>query len=272
MQRYAILAFVLIAGALLASTMTGGGGTWEAIKPLLVPVATVFVNTFNSPATAFALCLMMVIVAAGLYAYYTFGRTAPARRDLDLLRSELEAINAPAGSEAALTQIERAMQRHPRFQKSWRLFAATLVPGPDGVTRSQFPPSRYFNMRMLENEGMRIRFFLGLPNDFVGLGLVFTFLGLVAGLYFASRSMMSEDLAVARSALTQLLHAATFKFLTSIVGISISLVMSAAQRLMLERLQSTLDDIQFLIEAKLPPVLSAAGWRSAPQPDRQAAE
>lgn len=272
MQRYAILAFVLIAGALLASTMTGGGGTWEAVKPLLVPVATVFVNTFNSPATAFALCLMMVIVAAALYAYYTFGRIAPARRDLNLLRSELEAINAPAGSEAALTQIERAMQRHTRFQKSWRLFAATLVPGPDGVTRSQFPPARYFNMRMLENEGMRIRFFLGLPNDFVGLGLVFTFLGLVAGLYFASRSMMSEDLAVARSALTQLLHAATFKFLTSIVGISISLVMSAAQRLMLERLQSTLDDIQFLIEAKLPPVLSAAGWRSAPQPDRQAAE
>lgn len=272
MQRYILLAFALIAGALLLSTTMSGGGGWDAVKPLLVPIATVFVNMFNSPATALALCLLMVVAAVGLYASYTIGRVAPARRDLNLLRSELAAVSAPVGSEAVLSQIERAMMRHSRFQNAWRLFAVTLVPGGDGVTRSQFPPSRYFNMLMLENEGMRIRFFLGLPNDFVGLGLVFTFLGLVAGLYFASRSMMSEDLAVARVALTQLLHAATFKFLTSIVGISISLVMSAAQRLTLERLQLALDDIQFRIEAKLPPVLSAAAWHSTAQPERQAAE
>lgn len=272
MQRYILLAITMIAGALLLSMSAGGGGGWDTVKPLLVPLATVFLNTFNSPATALALCLLMVLAAAGLYTYYSIGRIKPARHDLDLLRSELAAINAPVGSEAALSQIERAMMRHPRFQTAWRLFAATLVPGPDGVTRSQFPPSRYFNMRMLENEGMRLRLFLGLPNDFVGLGLVFTFLGLVAGLYFASRSMMSQDLAVARLALTQLLHAATFKFLTSIVGISISLVMSAAQRLTLERLQLVLDDIQFRIEANLPPVLSAAGAHPTMQPERQAAE
>lgn len=272
MQRYAIYAFMLIAAALLFSTALDQESAWAAVKPLLIPVAIVFVNTFNSPATALALCLLMVLVAAALYAYYTIGRVAPARRDLEILRSELEAIHAPAGSEAALAQIERALQRHPRFHESWRLFAATLVPGPDGLIRSQFPPSRYFNMRMLQNQGMRIRFFLGLPNDFVGLGLVFTFLGLVAGLYFASQSMMSEELAVARAALTQLLHAATFKFLTSIVGISISLVMSAAQRLMLERLQASLDDIQFRIEAMLPPVLSAQAWRPGPQAEQVAAQ
>ncbi len=84
---------------------------------------------------------------------------------------------------------------------------------------ARFSPSRYFDIKSLQLAGLRLRMFLGLPNDFVGIGLVFTFLGLVAGLYFASQSMMSPDIGAARDALVLLLHAATFKFLTSITGI-----------------------------------------------------
>lgn len=277
-RRYALLIFALIAGAMLISSSLDTQGLWATLKPALIPFVSLYLNTFNSPATAIILCFLMVALAAALYLYYTNGRIRPAQRDLNALRSELAAISSAPGSAATVEAIQRAMERHPRFHKAWRLHSASLVTDSGGRSWSARQPSRSFNLRMLENEGLRIRFFLGLPNDFVGLGLVFTFLGLVAGLYFASRSMMSADLAQARASLIQLLHAATFKFLTSIVGISISLLLSAAQRLQLERIQSGIDDLQFRLEELLPPLTAAieigrpetAGTpeKAAPQPVR----
>ena len=70
-----------------------------------------------------------------------------------------------------------------------------------------------------------------LPNYFVGLGLVLTFLGLIAGLYFASRGMRTADMIEARAALVHLLNSATFKFLTSVAGISMSLIVSLTFRI-----------------------------------------
>jgi hypothetical protein len=160
--------------------------------------------------------------------------------------------------------------------QSWLLYKATII-SQGGHLGSQFQPAVYFNLRMLEQAGVRLRWFMSVPNDFVGLGLVFTFLGLVAGLYFASRSMMSADLKTARDALVQLLHAATFKFLTSITGIGMSLLISTIQRIMLDRLDARLSELQYALEALLPlahiagPAVStmAAPTKVGPIPERQ---
>lgn len=266
MRRIALLTFGLIAAILLLRGMIGAEGLWEAMKPALVPVVAVYLDVFNSPATAILLCLLMIVAAVALFTGYYLQLVAPALNDLAVLATQLRNVERRPGDEAMLGQIERAMSRYPRFARAWQLYRATLVSGADGRWVSRVPPAQYFNMRMLENSGMRLRFFLGLPNDFVGLGLVFTFLGLVAGLYFASRSMMSADLAEARAALIQLLHAATFKFLTSIVGISISIVMAAAQRVMMERVQANLDEVQMLLEEALPLSPHAQGTGGAHQP------
>ncbi|MBL8581331.1 MAG: hypothetical protein JNL61_03755 [Rhizobiaceae bacterium] len=251
-RRIALLLFAVIAVVLLLRWLVSADGIWDAMKPALIPVVRVYLDIFNSPATAILLCVVMLLVAIGLFAAYHLRQIAPAERDLSILATQLRAIDRRSVRDSTLAEIDRAMQRYPRFDRGWRLYRATLVAGADGRWFSSLPPSHYFNMRMLENSGMRLRFYLGLPNDFVGLGLVFTFLGLVAGLYFASRSMMASDLSDARAALTQLLHAATFKFLTSIVGISISIVMSAAQRVQLERLHGALAEVQMLLEEALP--------------------
>ncbi|PLP60755.1 hypothetical protein CYK37_00075 [Mesorhizobium loti] len=253
-RRYALLVFILLAAAMFFGNAIDTQNLWASTKPLLQPLASVYLNTFNSPATAILLCALMVALAATLSFYYSSGRIWPTQRDLNTLRSELSALEGSPGSQATVEGIRRSLERRPRFQRAWRLYLATLVTDADNRTWSSFQPSRTFNMRMLEHEGLRIRFYLGLPNDFVGLGLVFTFLGLVAGLYFASRSMMSADLTQAREALIQLLHAATFKFLTSIVGIAISLILSAIQRLQVERIQSSLDEVQLRLEELLPPL------------------
>lgn len=246
------LVVVWIFGFLARSLHHSGGTDGGWLKAMLVPVATLYLDLFNSPSTALFLCAGMAVLAVALFLYYYLGRIAPALGELDAIAADIRRIPARPGDAGKAAALDAAMVKHPLMARAWKLYHATL---DDDGTRvsSPFPPSRYLNMRALEHAGLRLRFFLGLPNDFVGLGLIFTFLGLVAGLYFASKSMLSANLADARNALTMLLHAATFKFLTSITGIGISMVMAGAQRVLLDRLQSGLDELQYLVEERIPP-------------------
>ena len=243
---------VWILGFIARSIGHSGSSDGGMVKAVLVPIATVYLDLFNSPSTALFLCAGMVALAACLFLYYYIGRISPALGELDAIADDIRRIPARPGDPEKTAALNDAMARHPLMARAWKLYYATLANDGTRVS-SPFPPSRYLNMRALEHAGLRLRFFLGLPNDFVGLGLIFTFLGLVAGLYFASKSMLSADLSEARNALTMLLHAATFKFLTSITGIGISMVGAGAQRIMLDRLQSGLDELQYLVEERIPP-------------------
>ncbi|HEX2020484.1 MAG TPA: hypothetical protein VGO17_16245 [Aurantimonas sp.] len=253
MKRYIVLGLVLLYAAFfLSSIFEGGAVGTDWLKSLFIPLAVLYLDAFNSASTAIFLCIAMIAAAIVLTLYYWRARIAPARRLLSETARDLEAIKAAPGTREALYGIDNAMARHPALLRPWTVYRATLIVAPNGRVSAQFPPDRYFDMKAMEQAGIRLRFFLGLPNDFVGLGLIFTFLGLVAGLYFATRSMMSADLGAAREALVLLLHAATFKFLTSVTGIGLSLVLSWTQRALVDRLESNLHDVQFFIEQKLP--------------------
>ncbi len=116
-------------------------------------------------------------------------------------------------------------------------------------------PSAYITLESLERSGLRLGLMQALPNYFVGLGLVMTFLGLIAGLWFASQGMRTADMIEARAALVHLLNSATFKFLTSVAGIAMSLVVSLAFRIAVQSLRGRLDLLCDRIEeaASAPP-------------------
>jgi hypothetical protein len=250
-RRYILLGVLLVAIPLLIRIFGGSASDWEGARAVYVPLARLYLYVFNSELTAIYLCLGMVVFGLGILGYYWWQRIAPAVRDLRTVTAQLQVIDGKLTGDATLLAIDNVMSRFKLVSKSWALYRATLIP-QGGRVVSQFQPALYFNMRMLEQAGVRLRSFMSLPNDFVGLGLVFTFLGLVAGLYFASRSMMSADLKTARDALVQLLHAATFKFLTSITGIGMSLFISLVQRIMLDRIDARLSELQYALEAILP--------------------
>jgi hypothetical protein len=250
-RRYILLGLLLVGIPLLIRIFGSSASDWESARAVYVPVARLYLFVFNSEITAVYLCLGMVVLGLGLLGYYWWQRISPAIRDLRSVTAQLQMIDGKLTGDAALFAIDNVMSRFTLVSKSWALYRATLIP-QGGRVVSQFQPALYFNMKMLEQSGVRLRSFMSLPNDFVGIGIVFTFLGLVAGLYFASRSMMSADLKTARDALVQLLHAATFKFLTSITGIGMSLLISLMQRMMLDRLEATLSELQYALEAILP--------------------
>ena len=68
-----------------------------------------------------------------------------------------------------------------------------------------------------------------IPNYFVGVGLLLTFVGLVAALFFANNSV-GGDASEAVEGLRNLLAAATFKFWTSIAGLLSSIALSISFR------------------------------------------
>lgn len=251
--RSSFLLFGILVVAIIVYSVFGSfAANWENVKPFIVPIANLYLRTFNSAGTAIALCVGMTAAALALLIYYWFRRIAPALAELKVASEELRMFNAKPGSQAALKELDEAMAAWPLLARSWRLYRSTLVAPEEGRIVARFRPESYFDLGLLERSGVRLRFFLALPNDFVGLGLIFTFLGLVAGLYFATQSMMSADLGVARDALVQLLHAATFKFLTSVTGIGLSLMLFWAQRRILDLIQFRLDELQFLIEERVP--------------------
>lgn len=263
-KRFFILLLVIVAAVIFWNAFFAGAlvdGGW--LKAAITPLAIIYLNAFNDPSTAIGLCVGMVLAAIFFLAYYWLGQIAPTVRELANAAYEIRWGTAPAGTRAAFVELDGVLMRYPRLRPLWSAYRSTVSAADVDLVRSQTAPSRYLNMTGLEVSGLRLRFFLSLPNDFVGLGLMFTFLGLVAGLYFATQSMMSADLTQARSALVLLLHAATFKFLTSITGIGLSLVLNWVQGAMVGQIRLRLYDLQMAVEERLPVNAGAAVPQSA---------
>ncbi|WP_125999628.1 hypothetical protein [Sphingobium yanoikuyae] len=106
---------------------------------------------------------------------------------------------------------------------AWRGYVADLHYNErTGRVASGLPPSEFFNPRLYRHGRIDLRSFEGVPNQLVGLGLLATFLGLVAALFIA-RDGIQADLETSKHALRQLLGAAAAKFLTSVTALAASL-------------------------------------------------
>lgn len=107
---------------------------------------------------------------------------------------------------------------------AWRGYVADLhYDERTGRVASGLPPSEFFNPRLFRHGKIDLRSFEGVPNQLVGLGLLATFLGLVAALFIA-RDGIQADLETSKLALRKLLGAAAAKFLTSVTALAASLI------------------------------------------------
>ncbi|MGB0671442.1 MAG: hypothetical protein ACPGNT_08090 [Rhodospirillales bacterium] len=214
-----------------------------------------------------AIGLSLLILAAGVFflarLWFRIVRPICARLD-DAIRA-VEAAPDAAAFARTFDALDEKMSADPLFRGGWRAFASGLIPpvSGDGVGKGEpirytRRPGHFLNTACAEGLGINLAFQRALPNYFVGFGLLFTFLGLVAALFFATQGVSSPNIAVAQGALRDLLHAATFKFLTSVSGLSASLAIGIANRLLLHRLQSRFDALCTGLEDRLAFVTSEA--------------
>jgi hypothetical protein len=198
-----------------------------------------------------------LLIAGALAIWVDFRRRLqPVLEGLeDALRVIEEAPSASALHDR-FSSINQRLASNPVIGEAWRAFVGTLVPvpGQDGVLGATRRPREDLNESILTSAGVNLRFYTAVPNYLVGLGLLFTFAGLVAALYFASGGVAAASIQEAQASLRHLLAAATFKFVTSIAGLGASIVYSSREKTQLYRLGHRLDVLCTALEQRLVPV------------------
>ncbi|MDZ5650718.1 hypothetical protein [Nitrospirillum sp. BR 11828] len=257
MVRKYVWAGIAIAVALIGFKLAQGGDSssfFLTIRELAKPVAVIYLALFGQPEFALVLAAGMMVACFGLLAGFWIDQV---RRTLDTLKSVTASamLIMAEPNDRRSASMKRLMESRPLLMDEWRMFESTLLDaghGPQRRAYSTIRPQEYFSMEAMESRGLDFRFYVALPNYFVGVGLMFTFLGLVAGLYFASKGLQMGDLAQARQALGQLLAASTMKFVSSVVGIGASLVTSIVVRHWQRKVQAALDDLCRAVELCFP--------------------
>lgn len=204
----------------LSETLAIGRGVVDFVKPLF----DLFGEDGFAPALAFYL------FGTGMLAGVIFlvGYVIPIRFKLWRNAIAIRKSGDYQGFARSLHDLDQRFTRTRLLRHPWREFRETLIePQPDSgeslEVRNTVRPQAFFNV---QEAGLHFRFFRSLPNLFVGLGLLFTFFGLVSALYFATSGVKEgASIAQTQEALRQLLHAASFKFYTSVSGLGSSLVL-----------------------------------------------
>ncbi len=203
--------------------------------------------------------LLAALIAGGAIAIWVDFRVrhvAPVLRGLDDAIATVEESEGQGGFRRRFGVVFQRLSANPVIGEVWRGYAATIAPAPGqedalGYTRR---PQDSFNETLLANAGINLRFYNAVPNFLVGAGLLFTFLGLVAALYFASRGVAAAEVQEAQRALRELLGAATFKFVTSIAGLGSSMLFSWREKALLHRIQRRLSRLCAALEARMVPL------------------
>ncbi|MBF0270720.1 MAG: methyl-accepting chemotaxis protein [Magnetococcales bacterium] len=156
-----------------------------------------------------------------------------------------------------------ALMTHKGFLKhSWMEFSETLM-SRESVVEICVRPSVFLNAADAEHDGLRIKSLSSLGGIFISLGLLFTFIGLVAALSLASGTIKQVvanagtlvDGATAevqakliQQALAELLKTASFKFWTSIAGLLCGIVLGIGERFAMHLVTAQFDELNRHLE------------------------
>ena len=133
-------------------------------------------------------------------------------------------------------ELAQARVRGPfygRLESAWREFNETaLAPVADsGILRNTVRPVVFFNR---EDLGLEAGMWRQVPALFVSIGLLLTFLGLVAALEQTGR-VLELDATDTATGLTTLLNVASAKFIMSLTGLACSIVFTVVLRFSTKR-------------------------------------
>lgn len=219
-----------------------------------------FLPAFRSTDFAYGLAGLMTL-AAVLVAVIAVLRHIAAvaalqgrRRQIAGFISFEKADESAGGADAQETQFARrfreidgAMQHSGLMSgalaQAWRRYRKTFVIGPVPPIRAAQRPNPYFYGAVPPPTWIGFA-----ANTFVGVGLLLTFLGLVAALTFAAEGMRNADPAGMLDAMRDLLAAAASKFVTSIAGVGLSLILNLLERILTANLRQSLDSLSSAVE------------------------
>jgi hypothetical protein len=194
------------------------------------------INFLSSPNAPYVFC--GVILLAFLYAMLEGWVRLNAVRVAVTRATGI--IESTTNSEAFYEQFESLGDRFSKeslFTNPWVEFSKTVVlDSARLLVRITRRPQEFFNTSSLVAPRINLRLYTAMPGYLISLGLFFTFIGLVAAIAIAANGLgQGVDITHTQQALVQLLDVASLKFISSVAGISLSIVLSFIQKAWLNR-------------------------------------
>ena len=198
-------------------------------------------------ALAGAILLAAILILFGVY----FSRVIPIRKAVTRRIVDFPRTVAPSEIDQVSAIMGRPDRQSFNLERAWAAFRSSLTFTPQGELRSGAPAWTVFNIVTSET-GV-----LGWwSNLFVAIGLIFTFLGVVAALSEATSVLGTGGASTAtmQAALSGLLTITATKFWTSIAGILASVILRIFERRWASRIDEAVEDLCEIIDARIPPV------------------
>ncbi len=225
----------------------------HAILEIVRPALTIFRSETFAPDISLAMIMSALLFAL----YFRFFRVGPACDTLRIRTNFLKKCTTNKIFSDNFYEFDLLMKEGHFLEPGWNEFVETCLlhdPRLKANVEITVRPSDFININDAEHCGLGIKWFHRLSAMYVGVGLLFTFAGLVAALYFSSAAInavinsaatpyVAGHEADVQRALAQLLNTATFKFLTSIAGLGCSILLAYLDSRWRARLERNFDDL-----------------------------
>lgn len=206
----------------------------HAIKELFQGNVAFVAEQFGHPEFSAALAKAIGSFAIGLLVAYGVMHAVLVRFTLWRARRILADYNNRRDFAIAYeAKVHDRLITHSLIGHAWKEFDETLVkPSASGedIIRNTVRPQSFVNYAVVRDHLVGLKFIGSIGGYFVGLGLLLTFIGIVLALQKAAPAVQTGSADEMKSAMADLLKIASFKFSTSIAGLSASLLFAICAR------------------------------------------
>ncbi|MCG9737677.1 hypothetical protein L1D32_05865 [Shewanella insulae] len=207
--------------------------------------------------TGISIQILIIIAVAGINWRQFKQKCQKLKTQLQPAIDHLKRIENADSMPAEFYDLEETIAQSPVMRNPWREFnESLLLVGEHHITDREVivntqRPQQFFSDQTIIRPNLDVRYFNSVPNKLTGLGILGTFLGLVAGIYLASSGIGSNNIDEAKEALSHLLDGASLAFLTSIAGLITSMAFSWREKKMSHTLRGLLSQWNDLLEERL---------------------
>ena len=210
--------------------------------------AQLLIEFIVDPRGVFFACGGIILLA--LVSAFIFNKRArPIEEMLRNTISELNKSENELGFVENYHDFDEWTKESTFLSISWSEFTETLIfpVDPEMPICNTHPAEDYFNEESLLHPYINVRFYNNWPNILSGLGILGTFIGLVAGIYIA----LGRGGSINEEAIEFLMRGASLAFTTSIAGISCSLLFSWFEKPRFNKISSLIRSLNIAFDTRL---------------------
>jgi len=222
----------------------------ETALVVLEPVFKIFRSDWTAIIVTFGLPVVAILVVLD-FRYRVFH---PLKNDIDFANQVFSQASDPQSYAEINGEVDQSLSENRFLEPIWLEYRETMSEGRsfsgEIIYQNTKRPKDYFTADAISRQRGSMQDLDYLPNIFVGIGLLVTFLGLTAAVYETATaiSKAGSDIDGVLGSVRNLLTVASIKFLTSVAGILCSIGLTFSIKSMQSNISGRLNHLHDRIE------------------------